>query len=172
MSFIDLVKARYSVRKFSAKPIEDEKLDLILDAGRIAPTAKNQHPEKIFVLRSEEALAKINQCSPCMYGAPTVLLVCYDESVAWHNSRRPGYDSGEMDASIVTTHMMLQAAELGIGSCWVGVFDDKEVSAAFGLPENIKPAALMPMGYPAEDSSPREEMHCVPRAKDETISYI
>lgn len=170
MSFIELAKARYSVRKFSDKAIEPEKLEQILEAGRIAPTAKNLHPEKIYVLQSKEAVEKISRLSRCIYGAPAVLLVCYDEDAAWHSSQREGYISGEMDASIVTTHMMLQAWELGIGSCWVGLFNDKEVSEAFALPANIKPVALMPLGY--ADCGPNENMHCVPRPKDETIAYL
>lgn len=172
MSFIELAKARYSIRKFSDKPVEPEKLEQILEAGRIAPTAKNLHPEKVYVLQTEEALNKLKELSRCIYGAPMALMICYDENLAWHNSRRPGYDSGEMDASIVTTHMMLQAWELGIGSCWVGMFDDKELSEAFNLPENIKPAILLPMGYPADDCGPNEAMHCVSRPKEETIVYL
>lgn len=100
------------------------------------------------------------------------LMICYDENLAWNNSRRHGYNSGEMDATIVTTHMMLQAWELGIGSCWVGMFDDRELSQAFDLPENIKPVALMPLGYPADDCSPNENMHCISRPKEETIAYF
>ena len=172
MSFIELAKSRYSVRSFSDKPVEEEKLEEILEAGRIAPTAKNMHPEKIYVLRSEEAMNKAKELTRCTYGASTVLLVCYDEEIAWHSNTRVGYISGEMDASIVTTHMMLRAWELGIGSCWVGLFNDKEVSAAFSLPENIKPVALMPLGYPTEDCVPREGMHLCPRPVEETIAYL
>ena len=172
MSFIDLAKSRYSVRSFSDKPVEPEKLEKILEAGRIAPTAKNLHPEKIYVLQSEQAISKIRTLSPCTYGAGTVLVVCYDEDLAWHSTNRPGYISGEMDASIITTHMMLQAWELGIGSCWVGVFNDKEVAEAFSLPANIKPVALMPLGYAAEDCLPREGMHLCPRTVEETIAYL
>lgn len=172
MSFIELAKARYSVRSFSDKAIEAEKLEKILQAGRIAPTAKNMHPEKVYVLQSEEAMNKARELTRCTYGAPALLLVCYDEERAWHSNTRPGYISGEMDASIVTTHMMLQAWELGIGSCWVGLFNDKEVSQAFNLPENIKPVILMPIGYPAEDCTPREGMHLSPRPEDETIAYL
>ena len=172
MSFMELAKARYSVRKFSDRAIEAEKLEQILQAGRIAPTAKNLHPEKIYVLQSAEAMEKARQLTRCTYGAPLVLLVCYDEDAAWHSSQREGYISGEMDASIVTTHMMLQAWELGIGSCWVGLFNDREVAEAFGLPANIHPVALMPMGYPAEDCMPNEAMHGVSRPREETIAFL
>ena len=172
MSFVELVKSRYSVRSFSDKAVEPEKLEKIIEAGRMAPTAKNLHPEMIYVIRSEEALSKARELTPCTYGASTVLLICYDKDAAWHSNTRQGYISGEMDASIVTTHMMLQAAELGIGSCWVGVFNDVDTAKAFSLPENIIPVAFMPMGYATEDCVPREGMHLCPRPVEETIVYL
>ena len=168
MSFFELAKSRYSVRKFLSRPIEQEKLDRIIESGRIAPTAKNNQPQKVYILRSEEALEKINGLTPCVYGAPIVLMVCYDFNVAWHNSYRRAYDSGEIDSSIVCTHMMLEAWDLGIGSCWVGMFSDKEVAEAFSLPENIKPVALMPLGYPAPDAAPSLK-HDTFRPKEETV---
>ena len=85
MSFLDLMKERYSVRKFSDKKVEDEKLELILEAGRVAPTAKNYQPQRMLVLRSEENIAKLNKLSPCVYGATTAIMVCGDERVAWQN---------------------------------------------------------------------------------------
>ena len=106
MSFFELAKERFSVRNFSDKAIEEEKLNQIIQAGRVAPTAKNKQPQKIYVLQSKEAIEKVKTLSPCIYDAPTVLLICYDESAVWYNSRRPGYNSGEMDATIVCTHMM------------------------------------------------------------------
>lgn len=171
MSFYDLAKARYSVRKFSDKPIESEVLNEIIQAGRIAPTAHNNQPQMIYVLQSEEAMKKANELTPCIYGAPAALLVCYDENAAWHNEQRPGYDSGEADATIVCTHMMLRAWELGIGSCWVGMFDDIEVSKAFELPENIKPAAFLPIGY-LVDNSRASKLHDALRPEAETVAYL
>ena len=172
MSFFELAKERFSVRNFSDKAIEEEKLNQIIQAGRVAPTAKNKQPQKIYVLQSKEAVEKVKTLSPCIYDAPTVLLICYDESAVWYNSRRPGYNSGEMDATIVCTHMMFAAWELGVGSCWVGVFDDKEVSATFELPENIKPVALLPIGYPAKDAVPNEKLHNSFRPQEETVIFL
>lgn len=154
MTFMELARDRYSVRKFSDKAVEKEKIDAIIEAGKVAPTAKNYQPQIIYIIKSEDALAKINEISPCIYGAPVVLLICYDADTVWKNSRRPGYDTGEVDASIVGTHMMLEAWEQGIGSCWVGVFNDQDIIKAFELPENIKPVALLPIGYAAEGSEP------------------
>ncbi|MBE6030676.1 MAG: nitroreductase [Clostridiales bacterium] len=171
MSFYELAKARYSVRKFSDKPVEKEVIDKIIEAGRIAPTAHNNQPQMVYVLQSEEAMKKANELTPCIYGAPAALLVCYDENAAWKNEQRPGYDSGECDATIVCTHMMLQAWELGIGSCWVGMFDDIAVSKAFNLPDNVKPAAFLPIGYLVENSRPAK-LHDQIRPIEETVAYL
>ena len=154
MEFLELAKERFSVRAFSDKPVEQEKLDKIIEAGYVAPTAKNQQPVYIYVLKSPEAMKKANALTRCIYGAPMALLVCYDEEKAWHSPFDIGYDSGEMDATIVLTHMMLEAWEQGIGSCWVGLFDHEEAAKVFGLRHEIKPVAMMPLGYAADGAQP------------------
>lgn len=156
MTFMELAKERYSVRSYSDRPIEKEKLAAILEAGKIAPTATNAQPQKIYVLQSAEALEKINSVCRCIFGAPTVLVIGYDKDRDWKNPLMPPYHSGETDASIVCTHMMLEAAEQGIGSCWVGFFNADEVSKVLGLPENVVVTALLPIGYPSECSAPSE----------------
>lgn len=171
MDFMELAKARYSVRKYKTVQVEDEKIRKILEAGMVAPTAKNSQPQKIYVLKSEDALKKINEVSPCIYGAPLVFMVGYDIDRAASLKDRPDYDFGEMDASIVTTHMMLEAADLGLGSCWVGKFNDVEVEKKFDLPENVHIRALLPVGYPADDSEPIE-MHFNCRPDEEVIEYL
>ena len=154
MSFLELAKARYSVRSFQDRPIDEEHLNLILEAGRVAPTACNFQPQKIYVAKSVEAREKLASVCRCTFGAPVILVVCYDRERDWKNKLMPGYESGETDAAIVCTHMMLQAFDLGIGSCWVGYFNPKTVAETLGLPENITVSALLPMGYPAEDAQP------------------
>lgn len=154
MDFMTLAKERYSVRAFSDKPVEQEKLDKIIEAGLIAPTAKNLQPVRIYVMKSAEAMAKMNALTRCIYGAPMAVLVCYNEEEAWHNPFNPEYNAGEMDATIILTQMMLEAWEQGIGSCWVGVFDHNEAAKVFDLPEEIKPVAIMPFGYAAEGAQP------------------
>ena len=154
MTFQELAKARYSVRAYKDTPIEEEKLKLILEAGRIAPTACNNQPQKIYVAKSEEARKKLASVSRRTFDAPVILVVCYDRERNCKRALNPGQETGLMDASIVCTHMMLQAWDLGIGSCWVGYYNDEEVSAVLGLPEHIRVAALLPMGYPAEDAKP------------------
>jgi len=152
-SFLELASSRYSVRKYNSKDIEQEKLAQILEAGRIAPTAHNEQPQRIKVITGTEDLAKVDECTRCRFGAPAIFLICYDKDICW---KRP-FDSalsGEIDASIVTTHMMLMAQELGLGTCWVMYFNAAKTAELFALPENIVPVAMLPIGYPAEDSEP------------------
>lgn len=153
MDFLNLVKERYSVRKFSSKKVEQEKIDLILEAGRLAPTAVNYQPQRILVLDTEDSLNKLKACTPYHFHAPLALLVCYDNTASWKRSY-DGKDMGEVDASIVATHMMLEVTSLGLGSTWVGHFDPQKMKAAFALPKNILPVVLFPIGYPDETSAP------------------
>lgn len=167
MNFFELTKARYSVRKYADKPVEPEKLDKILAAGATAPTAKNQQPQRIYVLESPEAIEKIRGITRCAFNAPVVLLVCGDKEAAWTNPFN-GRNSAEMDCSIVTTQMMLQAQELGLGTCWVCWFDTEATKKAFNIPETQEVFALLPLGYPAEESKPAA-MHDSRKALDETV---
>ncbi|MBQ8431357.1 MAG: nitroreductase family protein [Clostridia bacterium] len=168
MSFLELAKERYSVRSYQSKPIEREKMERILEAGRVAPTACNFQPQKIYVVTSEENRKKLAEICRFTFGAPTILVIGYDRELCWKNKRMDGHPSGETDAAIVTTHMMLAAREEGIGSCWVGVFNSEEVKAALGLPPSVTVTALMPMGYPAEDAAPAP-FHSEIRPRRETI---
>jgi nitroreductase len=149
---MDLAKDRYSVRQFDpTRPVEQEKLDVLLEAIKIAPTAANMQPQKVKVFQSPEELAKADIISPCRYGAPLAFLICYDSS---GTIKRPGLDAGVIDCSIVTTHIMLAAWELGLGSCWCLAFDADKARAELGLPENIVPVAFLPVGYAAEGAAP------------------
>lgn len=172
MSFLELAQERFSVRSFQDKPVEQEKIDLILKTAQLAPTAVNYQPQKIYILKSEEALNKINRLSPCIYGAPVVFLVCSDERLTWKSNTDRGYSSGEMDCSIVCTHMMLEAWEQGIGSCWVRLFNSKAIAKAFGLPSYIKPVCLLPIGYATEDCVPYAPWHDVYRDIEEFTEVL
>ena len=163
MNFLDLAAQRYSVRSYSSQPVEQEKIDLILKAAQLAPTAVNYQPEMIYVLKSPEAIDKINRICRCIYGAPLVFLICSDERRTWKSQTEPGYSAGEMDCSIVCTHMMLEAWEQGLGSVWVRLFDVAEVASAFGLPPYIKPICLLPVGYAAPGAKPYAPWHNVYR---------
>lgn len=170
-SFMDLAKARYSVRSFKDTPVEDEKIEKILEAARIAPTAKNAQPQKIFVLKSAESVATINEHCRCIYGAPLVFAIGYEESRVFGISEERVYGFGEIDSSIVTTHMMLEAADLGLGSCWVGLFNDKEVRTALNIPDGIRITALLPVGYASDDCVPADR-HEIFRPDEEMVEFI
>lgn len=171
MTFFELASSRYSVRAYKPDPIQKEALEQVLEAGRVAPTACNYQPQKIFVVQSSELRAKLAEISPCTFDAPVILVVCYDKDREAKIPLRPGYTFGEMDATIVCTHMMLQAWELGIGSCWVGLFNDEQVSNALDLPDHLQVAALMPMGYPADGAKPAH-LHSKIRSAEETIAFL
>jgi nitroreductase len=154
MDFKDLIEARYSVRTFKDLPVEQEKVDLILRAGQLAPTAGNRQPQRIIAINDDAAaLAKIDETTRCRFGARLVFAVGFSKEDSWI---RPfdSQSSGWVDASIVTTHMMLQAADVGIGSTWVMFFDADKLISEFNIPEIIVPVALLVCGYPAEDASP------------------
>lgn len=170
--FSELAKNRYSVRKFTEQKLEQEKLDTILEVGNAAPTAANYQPQRIYVLRSKEALTKANALCPCIYGAGTVLLFTYDRKNDWNNPKQEGIHSGEQDVSIVATHIMLEAWDIGIASCWVNLFPNDELAKAFALPENEKPVLLMPLGYAAEDAKPVEKWHNGCKEILETVRYL
>lgn len=172
MNFLELAKERFSVRKFSDTLIEKEKLDLILEAGKVAPTAANFQPQKIYVIQSDEALEKINSVCKCIYGAKTVLLIAFDKNLDWKNPNQEGIHAGQQDVSIVATHMMLEAWELGIGSCWVNAFSNEMVREAMGLPENEEVVLLLPLGYADTEAKPMEKWHTSYRPDEEVITYL
>ena len=169
MDFLSLADSRYSCRKYSDKAVEPEKIEQIRLAGRSAPTAHNNQPQEIIVLRSEEALKLLEKCTVCRYHAPLAFIICYRKSRAWVREY-DGKCSGDVDASIVTTHMTLEAADLGLGSTWVMSFDPAELRRAFDLAENLVPAALLPTGYPADDAAPAD-LHTKFRPTEEMVKY-
>ena len=155
-TFLELSKARYSVRSFKPEPVELYKLMQVLEAGRFAPTACNNQPQRIKIITDPADLAKVDECTPCRFNAPAVLLVCYDKTVCWER-KFDGANSGDVDASIVTTHLMLAAHEIGLGTCWVMYFDPAKTVELFVLPDNIVPVAMLPIGWPADDAAPADK---------------
>ena len=170
MDFKEVVKNRYSCKKYSDRQVEAEKLDAILAAGRLAPTAKNLQEQHIYVVQSAEGLAKIDGVTPCRYGAPTVLVVAFDKNnvFTYPGGKR---DSGVEDATIVATHMILAAADEGVDSCWVNFFDPEKLEAALDLPENEEILMVMDLGYAAEGAGPLAN-HNSRKALSETVSYL
>ena len=150
--------------------MEPEKLGAILEAGRWAPTAKNLQEQHIYVLQSEEALAKIDRATPCRYGAPTVLVVAFDKNNVF---TYPGgrVNSGAEDATIVATHMILAAADEGVDSCWLNFLDPDALAKDLGLPENEEILMVMDLGYAAEGAGPLPN-HSSRKPLEETVSYL
>jgi len=165
-----LAAERYSVRKFSSRSVEPEKLATVLEAARLAPTAANKQPQRIFVLQSEAALAAVRESTKFHFSTPVVLLICYDKEKSWQNPFT-GRFSGEVDAAIVTTHMMLAAADLGLGTTWVGYFQPEPLVKFCQLPAGVIPVAMLPLGYPAADASP-SPMHSSREPLAATVKYL
>ena len=159
MTYSELVKSRYSCRKFSDKPVEDEKLNAILQAGISAPTAKNVQPVKIWVIKSPDSLAKIKSCNPFVWmkNVPVVLAVGGTTEGAFV---RPSDNRNfeDVDATIVATHMMLAVEAEGLGTTWIGMKDYDLV-------------ALFPIGYPADDAMPSDR-HYLRKSMAEIVSFI
>ena len=153
MDFAKLAAERYSLRKFSSRPVEKEKLDLVLEAARLAPTAHNFQPQRVFVMQSTQALEKADACTSHHFHAPVLLAVAYDPERAW-NRDCDGKNHGEIDAAIAVTQMMLQAADLGLGTTYIGEFDPKALLEQFPEMAGYVPIALLPLGYPAEGAHP------------------
>ena len=170
MEFKKVIKDRYSCKKYSDKQVEPEKINAILEAGRVAPTARNAQEQRIYVVQSAEGLAKIDANTPCRYGAPTVIVVAYDKSEIFSY---PGgkYDSGAEDATIVATQMILAAADEGVDSCWLNYFDPDKLARELNLPESEVIVMLMDLGYAAQGAGPLPN-HDNRKALSETVKYI
>ena len=173
MEFGKVVRKRYACKKYSSKKVEREKLEAVLEAGRLAPTAKNLQEQHIYVLESQEALDKFDIETPCRYGAKTVIVVAFDKDNVY---RYPGgqRDSGIEDASIVATHMMLvmlAATDQGLNSCWINFLDPDKLAKALELPENEEILMALDLGYAAEDAEPLAN-HFSRKELSETVSYL
>lgn len=170
MEFKEVVKNRYSCKKYSDRQVEPEKLTAILEAGRLAPTAKNLQEQRIYVVQSAEKLAVIDKLTPCRYGAPTVIVVAFDKNNVFNY---PGgkRDSGMEDATIVATHMILAAASEGVDSCWINYIDPENAAQALGLPENEEVLMIMDLGYAADGAGPLPN-HASRKTLSETVKYL
>lgn len=169
MSFIDIAKKRYSVRSYMDKKVEAEKLKKILEAAHVAPTAANLQPVHLIAVQSEEGLEKIGKAAN-IYGAPLAIIVCADHNKAWV---RP-FDkkqTGDIDASILTDHMMLQATELGLGSVWVCYFKPDVIKKEFELPDNLEPVNILVIGYGKETPLDSERHSSTRISTDALVSY-
>ncbi len=170
MEYSNLVKERFSCKKYSDKAVEPEKINAILEAGRLAPTAKNLQEQHIYVVRSADKLSIIDEVTPCRYGAGTVLVVAFNaENVFTYPGGKR--NSGVEDATIVATHMILAAANEGVDSCWINFFDPEKLAEKLGLPENEEVLMLMDLGYAAPGAGPLPN-HANRKPLQETVSYL
>lgn len=170
MEFTEVIKNRYACKKFDGRKVAAEQLDAILQAGRLAPTAKNLQEQRIYLIQSEEGLAKLDKATPCRYGASTCVVVAFDRN---HVFTYPGEkrDSGVEDATIVATHMILAAANEGVDSCWINFFDPENLARELGLPENEEVLMVLDLGYGAEGVQPLAT-HSQRKELEETVVYL
>jgi len=156
MNFFELITARYSVRAYQPDPVEEEKLQQVLEAARLAPTAANRQPFQVVVIHTagrEDELSRIYR-SKWFVQAPLILAVCGLPRQAW--TRGDGKNFCDVDGAIVMDHITLAAAELGLGTCWIGAFDAAAAREVLALPEDVEPLVFTPLGYPADESGPKK----------------
>lgn len=168
MEFNEVIRKRTATRKFSDKKISEADIKKILEAGNLAPTAKNYQPHLIYVIVSNEGLEKIDKITPCRYNAQCCLLVCSDKNKAFHFNE---FSTFEIDASIVATHMILEATDLNIDSTWIEAFDKNEVKEAFSLDESIDPVCIINLGYKTDDC-PENPLHNQRKELNEIVKYV
>jgi len=145
MSFIELAQKRYSARQFTSQKVEKEKLDQILEAGRIAPTAANRQPQRLLVIQSSEGLSKMTKAAR-FYNAPVVIIVCADKKEAWVREFDQK-DTGDIDASIITDHMMMTATDMNLNTLWMTWFNPEILKKEFNIPVDYEPVNLLAIGY-------------------------
>jgi nitroreductase len=169
MNFLELAKTRYAVRSFQTKKVEPEKLKMILEAGRVAPTGANNQPQKLIVVQESTGLEKIKKAGS-IYGAPLAIIVCGNKKSVW---KRPfdGKNLIDIDTSIVTDHMMLQATELGLGTIWVCLFNPDVIRKEFDLPEYIEPINILGIGYASGNPASPDRHNILRRPLSEIVSY-
>lgn len=169
MDFREVIEKRYSCKKFSERKVDKETIERILQAGRLAPTAKNLQEHHIYVLTSEESLAKVDKVTPCRYGASTVLAVAYDKNNVY-TYPKSNRSSGIEDAAIVATHLCLAATNEGVDNCWINNFDADELIKELELPENEDILMLLDLGYKSDDFKMLPN-HFSRKPLEETVSW-
>lgn len=170
MDFAALAAQRYSLRKYSDRPVEQEKLDAILETGRNAPAAHNNQPQRIFVIRTPEGLEQVDGCIQSHFRPPVVLVVAYDAAQSWKREK-DGADFGMVDAAIAATQMMLQAADLGLGTTYVALFDPEKLRETFPAMAGLEIVGVLTLGYPAEGARP-SRLHEDRKPMEELVQYL
>lgn len=169
MDFLSLAKRRYACRKYKNKPVEAQQLAAILEAGRVAPTGANRQPQRLVVVQSPEGMERLARCTRD-FGAPCAIIVCADTSEVWTRK----YDDkkiGDIDASIVTDHMMLQAASLGLDTLWICMFKPEAVREEFHLPAHFEPVNILLVGYGSDQHVSPDRHDELRKPLSETVVY-
>jgi nitroreductase len=156
MEFLDVSRQRYSVRTYRPDPVEDSKLQQVLEAARLAPTAANRQPFQLIVIRTAGRHAELGRLyhREWFSQAPIVIGICSLPGTAW--VRRDGKNYGDVDAAIAMDHLILAATSLGLGTCWVAAFDPVAARELLHLPDGVEPIAFTPLGYPGDQSKPKQ----------------
>ena len=164
--FIARAKERYSVRKYRETRVEDEKIRTIIEAGRVAPTAANKQPYRIISIRSADGIERLSK-GASTYGATSAFIICADLDVAW---KRPfdGKSTSDIDASIITDHMMHAAVDIGLGTLWMTYFDSSMIRNEFKIPEIFEPVNILLVGYSA-DKEASSDRHSHTRKPYESV---
>ena len=167
MDFQDLVQARYSCRAYRGDPVAEDQLARVLEAARLAPTADNRQPFRLVVVHTrgrEQELRRVYD-KDWFVQAPLVVAACGVPSESWVR-KQDGKNYNDVDVAIVMDHLILAAADLGLGTCWIDAFDPAAARAALQLPQDVVPVALTPLGYPADAPKPKTR-----KAADKLVRY-
>lgn len=169
MDFLQLAKKRYACRQYSDRKVEREKLEQILEAGRVAPTGANRQPQRLVVIKSKEGMERLARCTRD-FGAPLAILVCADTNEVW-TRKYDGKQISDIDATIITDHMMLQAASLGLDTLWICMFKPDVVREEFALPENLVPVNILLVGYGDGEAASPERHNETRKPIEATVWY-
>ncbi|QHI70462.1 nitroreductase family protein [Tichowtungia aerotolerans] len=158
MKFIELARQRVSIRSYSDRVVSQKMLNEVLEAGQMAPTACNYQPFQFVVVKETENLKALAEAYPADWfaEAPIVIAICTQPKQAWHRKKHDNRCYADVDAAIAADHMTLAAADLGLGTCWIGAFDPKKVRKVLQVPRSAEPLILLTLGHPNETGRPKQ----------------
>ncbi len=167
MEVLEIIRRRRSIRRYKPDPVPEDKLRKVLEAARLAPSAANRQPWKFIVVRSPEVKEMLKEAYPASWfiSAPVIIVACALPREAW--VRNDGEEYWKVDVSIAMEHLVLEAVEEGLGTCWIGAFDEEAVKKVLGIPHDVRVVAMTPLGYPAESKEPVKDR----KSLDKIVSY-
>ena len=168
MDFFEVIRTRRSVRAYKPDPVPQDKLERILEAARLAPTAANRQPFTFLVIRdgATRAALKAAYGQPWFYEAPVIICACAEPAKAWR--RNDGRNYADVDTAIAMDHLILAAAAEGLGTCWIGAFNPAALKKVLNLPNGLEPVAITPVGFPA-DAEPKPKTR---KAISDLVRYV